>query len=143
MFYQYPVGLAFLATVRGDGGPRVHPVCPLLHEGGLYALLIPSPKRSDLLRDGRYWMHSFPCDATEDAFSVSGDASLVKEADVREAVVSMYLAERGDLSLAATDPGPQLLFAFDIETCLFTRTMAHGDPKPMHAVWHDSRVLGE
>lgn len=118
----------------------MHPVCPLLHEGGLYALLIPSPKRSDLLRDGRYWMHSFPCDATEDAFSVSGDASLVKEADVREAVV---LEERGDLSLAATDLDPQLLFAFDIETCLFTRTMAHGDPKPMHAVWHDSRVLGE
>lgn len=25
---QFGVGLAFLATVRRDGGPRMHPVCP-------------------------------------------------------------------------------------------------------------------
>ena len=29
MFYEFDVGLGFLATVRSDGGPRVHPVCPI------------------------------------------------------------------------------------------------------------------
>jgi len=28
--YQFGVGLAFLATVRRDGAPRLHPVCPVL-----------------------------------------------------------------------------------------------------------------
>jgi hypothetical protein len=48
LIYQFGVGLAFLATIRGDGGPRVHPMCPLITEDGLFALLVPSPKRDDL-----------------------------------------------------------------------------------------------
>ena len=30
LLYQYKVGFAFLATIRKDGGPRVHPVCPAI-----------------------------------------------------------------------------------------------------------------
>lgn len=30
LLFQFGVGLAFLATVRRDGAPRVHPVCPVL-----------------------------------------------------------------------------------------------------------------
>ena len=30
---QFDVGLAFLATVRKDGAPRLHPVCPVLSSG--------------------------------------------------------------------------------------------------------------
>ena len=48
LYYQVGVGLGFLATVRADGAPRVHPVCPLLVDDGLYLFLIPSPKRADL-----------------------------------------------------------------------------------------------
>ena len=52
---QFGVGLAFLATVRRDGGPRLHPVCPVLSAERLFVLITPaSPKREDLLRDGRY-----------------------------------------------------------------------------------------
>jgi hypothetical protein len=29
LLYQYGIGLAFLATIRGDGGPRLHPICRL------------------------------------------------------------------------------------------------------------------
>ena len=61
LFYQFGVGLAFLATVRRDGGPRVHPMCPLIHGGGLFAFIVPGPKQADLRRDGRYALHSFPC----------------------------------------------------------------------------------
>ena len=53
--------LAFLATVRPDGGPRVHPVTITVHDGGLYVFLVHgTPKRGDLLRDPRYALHSFP-----------------------------------------------------------------------------------
>ncbi|CAN5360048.1 hypothetical protein BH20ACT24_BH20ACT24_20210 [soil metagenome] len=72
LMYQYGVGLAFLATVRGDGGPRVHPMCPLIADDGLFAFLIPSPKRGDLHRDPRYAMHSFAAEQNEDAFYLTG-----------------------------------------------------------------------
>jgi hypothetical protein len=50
---QHGAGLAYLATVDAAGGPRVHPVCPLLGDGGLFVFVIPSPKLADLVRDGR------------------------------------------------------------------------------------------
>ena len=67
LFYQFGVGLAFLATVRRDGGPRVHPMCPIIDGGGLFAFIVPGPKQADLRRDGRYALHSFPCPDNEDA----------------------------------------------------------------------------
>jgi hypothetical protein len=60
LIYQFGLGLGFLATVRKDGGPRVHPICPIIAHGGLYAFIVPSPKQDDLRRDGRYALHSFP-----------------------------------------------------------------------------------
>ena len=45
LFYQFGAGLGFLATIRREGGPRVHPVCPFLTESGLYVFVEPSPKR--------------------------------------------------------------------------------------------------
>ena len=35
LFYQFGVGLGFLATIREDGGPRLHPVCPVIAADGL------------------------------------------------------------------------------------------------------------
>src|SRR5436309_2862394 len=55
---QFGVGLAFLATVRKDGAPRLHPVCPVLSNDRLFVLITPaSPKRHDLVRDGRPFLH--------------------------------------------------------------------------------------
>ena len=54
LLYRFGVGLAFMATVRPDGGPRLHPMCPILLSGRIFALIIPSPKRADLIKDGRY-----------------------------------------------------------------------------------------
>ncbi len=54
-------GLAYLATVRRDGGPRIHPISPVLHAGRLYAFVLKvSPKQRDLLDNGRYALHSWP-----------------------------------------------------------------------------------
>jgi hypothetical protein len=129
------VGLAFLATTAADGAPRVHPVCPQIHTGGLYGFIVPSPKRADLLRDGRYALHSFPCIDNEDAFYVTGTARPVQDLEVRSALVQQFLEERTTQDIPA--PGSdQMLFSFDIGRCLLTRTTRHGDPAPQHTVWH-------
>ncbi len=51
----------YLATVRRDGGPRLHPVCPHIAEGRLFVIVTDrSPKRFDLANDGRYALHLLP-----------------------------------------------------------------------------------
>jgi hypothetical protein len=61
LLFQFKVGLAFLAPGRNDGAPRLHPVCPVLSSDRLFVLILPtSPKRHDLLRDGRYALQTFP-----------------------------------------------------------------------------------
>src|ERR1700704_4928808 len=76
---QYGPGLGYLATVRSDGGPRVHPVSPLITDDGLYCFIINSPKRRDLDRDGRYALHSFPAENTDDEAYLSGTARPVRD----------------------------------------------------------------
>lgn len=134
LLYQYGVGLAFMATTRENGGPRLHPMCPLLTDTGLYAFIVPSPKRRDLHRDGRFALHSFPADENEDAFYVAGRAELVEGGDTTTALARQFAAER-----RLSEPPAELvtweLFAFDIESSLLTRTMGHGDPAPRHTTW--------
>jgi hypothetical protein len=137
LLYQFGVGLAFLATVRPDGGPRLHPMCPLLPAPGtgMYAFIVPSPKQRDLLREGRYALHSFPCPDNEDAFYLAGKARHVEEAAVRAQLSDQFVRERA--AFAVPPPGPQdELFELLLETCLLTRTSGHGDPAPRHTVWH-------
>jgi hypothetical protein len=134
LFYQFGVGLAFMATVRKDGGPRVHPMCPVITDDVLFAFIVPSPKREDLLRDGRYAMHAFPADDNEDAFSVTGIAEPRTDPRLRDAIAAIYLKER-DLSVPPPGFAEQLLFEFLIDGCLLTRTTGHGDPAPVHTVW--------
>lgn len=136
LLYQFGVGLAFMATVRPDGGPRVHPMCPVLHDGGLFALLIPSPKREDLIRDRRYSMHSFPTESDEDAFYLTGLAQPADADDRRAALIRQFLDERPTIGLATSDLDNQVAFEFDITTCMLTRTTGHGDPDPRHTIWH-------
>ena len=135
LLYQVGVGLAFLATVRPDTRPRLHPICPLLHDRGLFAFIVPSPKQGDLRRNGAYALHSFPCDDNEDAFYVTGTASIVDEPAVREALGEQFVAERRQFSVPLPAEA-DALFHFDIESCLLTRTTGHGDPAPDHRVWH-------
>ena len=89
LLFQFDVGLAFLATVRQDGAPRLHPVCPVLSNGHLFVLVTPtSPKRGDLLRDGRYALQTFPQPkAGSDEFSLAGKALLVGDQAARTEVL--------------------------------------------------------
>ncbi|GAB1688303.1 pyridoxamine 5'-phosphate oxidase family protein [Krasilnikovia sp. M28-CT-15] len=74
LLQQYGPGLGYLATVRPDGGPRLHPVSPVITDEGLYCFVIDSPKRHDLERDGRYALHSYPPEETDDEAYLSGVA---------------------------------------------------------------------
>src|SRR5687767_11003762 len=95
LLHQFGVGLAFLATVRRDGGPRVHPICVIVLQQALYGLIIPSPKLDDLRRDGRYSLHSHPSPANEDALYVTGRASIHLEPALRHTAIEAFLNEPG------------------------------------------------
>lgn len=138
LLYQHGVGLAYLATVGADGGPRVHPMFPLLAGSGIYAFIIPSPKQRDLHRDGRYAMRSYPRDDDEDAFFLAGKAQAVDD-DLRRALSDQFVAERAQFGVPA--PGrDHHLFEFHIGRCLATKTTGHGDPEPQHLVWHEGQA---
>jgi hypothetical protein len=106
--------VAYLATVRKDGSPRVHPVTPILGEGRLFVFMEPtSPKGHDLRRDGRYALHC----AVEDSgggqgeFYLSGRGRLVDDAATRA------MAERA----ASYDVAPRyILFELDVAHALGT-----------------------
>ena len=134
LFYQFGVGLAFLATVRSDGAPRVNPMCPVIDGIGLYAFLVPGPKRDDLHRDGRFAMHSFPRDDDENAFSVAGRARHLDDPDERLRLAALFLEERGWKEPPKGFEG-QELFVFELDRCLHTLTTGHGDPEPRHTIW--------
>ena len=137
LLYHFGVGLSFLSTVRADGGPRLHPMCPVLTETGLYAFIVPSPKQHDLHRDGRYAMHSFPLEDNEDAFYLSGTASHVLAPDIRDRLAQQFATERA--AFGAPPPGgDQHLFEFHLQTAMVTQTTGHGDPEPRHTIWRAS-----
>ena len=111
---QFGVGLAFLATVRSDGAPRLHPVCPVLSNDRLFVLITAaSPKRRDLERDGRYALQTFPQPKPgSDEFYLAGRARLVGDAATRAAVL------RDARHMA--DPS-EILFELWIDRAMHTR----------------------
>ena len=79
-------GVAYLGTLRADGGPRVHPVTPILGEE-LFLFMEPtSPKGKDLQRDARYTLHCAVEDwnGGEGEFYVRGTATLINDPGIRE-----------------------------------------------------------
>jgi hypothetical protein len=78
---------AYLATVRADGMPRVHPVTPILGEGHLLLFMEPtSPKGRDLQRGSGYALHSWVSsnDGGEGEFWVAGHALFTDDLALRE-----------------------------------------------------------
>jgi hypothetical protein len=136
LLYQVGVGLGYLATTRPDGGPRVHPMCPVMTERGAFAFIVPSPKQGDLRRDGRYALHSFPCEDNEDAFYCAGRVRPVEDALIRAELSAVFVEERAQFSVPPPS-ADDALFEFLLDSCLLTRTTGHGDPHPEHRVWRD------
>jgi hypothetical protein len=135
LVHQYGPGLGYLATIRSDGGPRVHPVSPFIARDGLFCFVIDSPKRRDLERDGRYALHSFPPEASDDEAYVAGLARLVTEAE---------RVERHAAEMRAEPLGDWRLFEFSVDVAMIVR---HGEPggatghpaRPLHQIWRAPR----
>ena len=80
--------VAYLATVRKNGTPRVHPVTPIIAEGCLFIFMYKtSPKGFDLKRNGYFAMHASVEneDGGQGEFLISGRAELVEDAELKSA----------------------------------------------------------
>jgi hypothetical protein len=130
LLYQFGVGLGFLATLRKDGAPRLHPVCPTVVDGHLYALIGPSPKRGDLKRDGRYALHTFPAAEVDDEFLVMGRATFIDDPAIADKV-------RNDLvARGMTSSADELPFEFGIERVMHAKYPGgHGTWPPKYSIW--------
>ncbi len=119
---RFGSGVAYLGTLRADGGPRVHPVTPILGEE-LFLFMEPtSPKGKDLARDPRYSLHCAVEDSSggQGEFYVRGQGKLTTDPLLREQAVR------------ASSYAPQdeyILFVFSIEFA-FMNTYVDGKSNP-------------
>jgi hypothetical protein len=99
LLYARGDGEALLVTVRGAELPRIHPINVGIVDGGLYAFLLPSAKRTDLEQDGRFALHTHQDLAAPDEFSVRGWAQVVPDPAIRAAVGDAWFFEVDDTYL--------------------------------------------
>ena len=121
--FEYRV--MYLATLRKNGYPRVHPFTPFVASGRLFAFMEPtSPKGADLQRNGHYAMHSLVSDmnGTNGEFMITGRALLVTDPSTRS------LAVKG---CPYTPQARYICFEFKIEECI-TNTYVDGAPNAKH-----------
>lgn len=118
--------VAYLATIRQDGAPRLHPMTPIIGQGHLFVFMEPtSPKGHDLRRDGRYAIHCAVSDnsGASGEFLVTGRARLVEDPALRALAVS----------LASYTPADRyILFEFDVERAAST---VYPEDRPLRRAW--------
>ncbi len=129
--HRYGQAIGFFATVRhDDGGPRVHPVCPIFAEGRVY-VTIPriSPKTRDLQANAKYMLHSFP-DREDPEFSIRGTARLVDDVAERSIVA-------GAATFATGVRESEDVFCLDIERADSTtwENWAQSNTRPIRRRW--------
>jgi hypothetical protein len=81
-----PYIIAYLATIRPDGSPRVHPVSPFIAGDYLFVYMEPSsPKGHDLRQDTRYALHCGVEDNSggQGKFLVNGQAREIDDEEIR------------------------------------------------------------
>lgn len=131
LVHQYGPGLGYLATVRADGGPRVHPVSPVITDEALYCFIVDSPKRRDLERDGRYALHSYPPEDADDEAYLAGRARPVTDpAKVARLARAVRAEPRVDWRL----------FEFSVEVAMLARHPAARSMeshRPEYQIWQD------
>jgi Pyridoxamine 5'-phosphate oxidase len=125
------VGQAFLATLREDGAPRLHPVSLVRFEDRLYVLIPPaSPKCADLIRDGRFALQAFPPPDNQagEEFYLAGIARRIQDPTTRQSLI--------DGTHIRVD-SEEVLFELYLERAMYTRLENWGTPeeRPSHRVW--------
>jgi hypothetical protein len=113
-------GVVLVATIRGDGTPRVSPVEPLVLDGTLWlSMLWHSRKAADLVRDPRVLVHSIITnrDGGEGEFKIRGTARAEGNADLQARYAAAVSASLG----WAPEPGRFHLFGVAIGAVTFIR----------------------
>ena len=77
-----------LATTRGEGPPRMHPVNVGIHDGRLWTFIGPSAKLRDLEADGRFALHAWLNPAEPNEFVVRGRATPSRDPGIRDEVMA-------------------------------------------------------
>jgi Pyridoxamine 5'-phosphate oxidase len=111
-------GVVLVATIRGDGTPRVSPVEPLVLDGILWlSMLWQSRKAADLMRDPRILVHSVVTsrDGRAGEFKIRGTARDEHDPAVQRRYAGEVAAGLG----WAPEPGRFHLFAVSIEEVTF------------------------
>jgi hypothetical protein len=106
--------VAYLATIRKDGSPRLHPFTPIIGEGHFFAFMEPtSPKGYDLRRDNRFAIHCSVTDNSGESGEViiTGKAKFIVDPDLRALAVKIC---------PYTPSERYVLFEFDPETVMLT-----------------------
>jgi hypothetical protein len=118
--------VAYLATTRRNGAPRVHPVTPIVGRGHLFVFMEPSsPKGYDLRRDSHYALHCSVSDTSGDGgeFTVSGSARLSDDPELRAMAIA----------LASYTPADRyILFEFDVDAAAST---IYANNEPVRRRW--------
>jgi hypothetical protein len=131
LLYQYGPGLGYLATVRPDGGPRLHPVCPFISGEDLVVFIVEgSPKCRDLMRDGRVAIHTYAAENVDDEFYLTGVAHLVTSPTERAAAIEAYHVDQV--------PDDHSLFRIDLRSALHAKYRFRGDWPPEYQKWREA-----
>lgn len=120
--------LAWLATLRRSGAPRLHPISPIFGAGRIAVFVNEnSPKRHDLLTDGRYMLHA-PLGPDDEEFSIEGRAEFIPPGTLWD-----QIAAAAGHTIRPTD----LLFAFQISRCRWAVWENVGQPntRPIRRRW--------
>ena len=119
--------IAFLAMIRKDGSPRIHPIRPIIGEGNLFIFIDRrSPKRNDLLRDGRYAIHCsvFETNGLSSEFMITGIDQVVDNPEIRQRAIDLWGAEV---------PAKYAQFEFSIDRAIVTEYTE--ERKPIRYRW--------
>ena len=111
---------AYMATVRADGRPRVHPVTPVLTDDGLFVFMEPnSPKGSDIRERRVYSMHCRVDDISGGAgeFWLAGEGVEIVDATIRRLAASHASYQPADR---------YILFALGVDEARSVRYKADG-----------------
>jgi hypothetical protein len=130
LLYQHGPPLGYLATVRADGGPRVHPFCPIVTEGGLWAYILRlSPKGADLRRDPRFALHALSPPDVDDEFFVRGRAEPVEPSEILKAAII------GAALPARVGAEEEQLFQLQLDRVLLATYTHRGQWPPTYDRW--------
>jgi hypothetical protein len=118
--------VGYLATVTAEGGPRVHPITPIVGAGQLFVFMNPeSPKGHDLRRSGLFALHA----GVEDTEGGRGEVLVRGTAQpIEDEALRAQAAEA-----APYDPSARyVLFALSPLRVIAT---TYPEGKPVHQRW--------